>query len=127
MSLFYGRINERKMKVISFNFIKSLFIKWSSKVGIVSLIFNKLLFEKYRKVALFLLARYVNYVLAFIIIFLASIIHLEFKLFIFTLVLFILTIIICRNFMNKFNFLLNIVASLILIYLLILNFVKILF
>jgi hypothetical protein len=112
------------MKVISIDSIKRLFIKLLSKVGIVSLIFDKLLFKKYRKIALFLLARYVNYVLAFIIIFLVSVLNLEFKLVTFTSVLFILIIIIGRSFMNKFNFLLNIVASLILIYVLIINFVK---
>jgi hypothetical protein len=109
------------MKVISIDSIKRLFIKLLSKVGIVSLIFDKLLFKKYRKIVLFLLARYINYVLASIIIFLVSVINLEFKLVTFTSVLFILIIIICRSLMNKFNLFLNIVASFILIYILIVN------
>jgi hypothetical protein len=108
------------MKVISIDSIKRLFIKLLSKVGIVSLIFDKLLFKKYRKIVLFLLARYINYVLAFIIILLVSTKNLEFKLFTFTTVLFIL-IIIYRSLMNKFNFFLNLVTIFFLSYILIVN------
>jgi hypothetical protein len=108
------------MRIISINSIKRLFIKLSSKVGIIFLIFNKSLFRKYRKIVLFLLTRYVNYALAFIIIFLVSTKNLEFKLFTFTSVLFML-IIIYRSLMNKFNFFLNLVTIFFLTYILIVN------
>jgi hypothetical protein len=113
------------MKIISVNLIKRQFIKLSSKIGIIFLIFNGLLFRKYQKLAFFLLSRYFNYALIFVTLLLLITKNLEFELSIFVAMLFALVLVIRKNLLSKFNFLLNLVAGFLLTYFLLIRFLSI--